>query len=48
MEASEDRTGLHEPGGTEWDRIAASQQFQDLIALKKVFIIPAFIFFCAY
>ncbi|MGA8311382.1 MAG: DUF485 domain-containing protein [Terriglobales bacterium] len=48
MEASEERTGLHASGGTEWDRIAASQQFQDLLALKKVFIVPAFIFFCAY
>ena len=48
MEASENQTGLHASGGTEWDRIAASQQFQDLLALKKVFIVPAFIFFCAY
>ncbi|MBZ5649620.1 MAG: DUF485 domain-containing protein [Acidobacteriia bacterium] len=48
MNASEERTALHESGGTEWDRIATSQQFQDLLALKKVFIIPAFIFFCVY
>jgi uncharacterized membrane protein (DUF485 family) len=48
MKASEDRTALHESGGTEWNRIAASQQFQDLLALKKIFIIPAFIFFCVY
>jgi uncharacterized membrane protein (DUF485 family) len=33
---------------TEWDRIAASQQFQDLMATKKVFIIPAFLFFLVY
>ena len=31
-----------------WDRIAASKQFQDLLALKKVFIIPALTFFFAY
>lgn len=48
MGASEDQTGLHASGGTEWDRIAASQQFHDLLALKKVFIVPAFIFFCVY
>ena len=33
---------------TEWDRIAATQEFQDLMATKKVFIIPAFIFFIVY
>ena len=32
----------------DWDRIAASKQFQDLLALKKVFIIPALAFFFAY
>ena len=26
-----------------WDRIAASREFQDLIAIKKTFIVPAFI-----
>lgn len=33
---------------TEWDRIAATQQFQDLMATKRVFIIPAVIFFIVY
>ena len=33
---------------TEWDRIAATKQFKDLMATKKVFIIPAFVFFVAY
>ena len=33
---------------TEWDRIAASQEFRDLMATKKVFIVPAFIFFLVY
>jgi len=33
---------------TEWDRIAASQEFKDLMATKKVFIIPAFVFFLVY
>ena len=31
-----------------WNRIAISKEFQDLLALKKVFIVPAFIFFCVY
>jgi uncharacterized membrane protein (DUF485 family) len=33
---------------TEWDRIAASQEFKDLMATKKTFIVPAFIFFVVY
>jgi uncharacterized membrane protein (DUF485 family) len=35
-------------GATEWDRIANSRQFQDLMATKKIFIIPAFVFFVVY
>jgi uncharacterized membrane protein (DUF485 family) len=31
-----------------WDRIAESRQFKDLMATKKVFIVPAFIFFVVY
>lgn len=31
-----------------WDRIAASQEFKDLMATKKTFIVPAFIFFVIY
>jgi uncharacterized membrane protein (DUF485 family) len=33
---------------TDWDRIAAAPEFQDLMAAKKLFILPAFIFFVAY
>ena len=33
---------------TIWDRIAASQGFKDLMATKKIFIVPAFIFFVVY
>src|SRR6204780_4878706 len=33
---------------SEWDQIAASQQFKDLMATKKIFIIPAFAFFVVY
>jgi len=35
-------------GQTVWDRVAESQPFRDLIATKKVFIIPAFLFFVVY
>lgn len=31
-----------------WDKIAESQEFQDLMATKKMFIVPAFIFFVVY
>jgi len=33
---------------SEWDRIAASKEFQDLMATKRMFIVPAFIFFVVY
>ena len=32
----------------DWDRIADSRPFQDLMATKKLFIIPAFVFFVVY
>ncbi|HEY4979012.1 MAG TPA: DUF485 domain-containing protein [Candidatus Acidoferrum sp.] len=35
-------------GQTMWDRVAASKEFRDLMATKKIFIIPAFIFFIVY
>src|SRR5271166_2600279 len=31
-----------------WDKIAESKDFKDLMATKKVFIVPAFIFFVLY
>jgi uncharacterized membrane protein (DUF485 family) len=31
-----------------WDRVAESQPFKDLMAIKRVFIIPAFLFFLVY
>ena len=31
-----------------WDAVAASPAFQHLMATKKVFIIPAFVFFVIY
>lgn len=36
------------PDQEKWDRIAASEQFQDLLAIKKLFIVPAFVFFLTY
>jgi uncharacterized membrane protein (DUF485 family) len=42
---STSRRGLNQ---TEWDRIAASKQFNELLALKKAFIIPTFLFFFVY
>src|SRR5215813_9373536 len=33
---------------TQWDRIAASRQFKDLMATKRIFIVPAFVFFVVY
>ncbi len=32
----------------DWDKIANSQEFKDLMATKKIFIVPAFIFFVVY
>jgi uncharacterized membrane protein (DUF485 family) len=31
-----------------WDAIANSKPFQDLMATKRIFIVPAFIFFVVY
>ena len=31
-----------------WDRIADSKEFKDLMATKKTFIVPAFVFFVLY
>lgn len=33
---------------SQWDRIAGSEQFKDLLQSKKTFIIPAFVFFFVY
>jgi uncharacterized membrane protein (DUF485 family) len=33
---------------SQWDRIAGSEQFKHLLQIKKLFIIPAFVFFFAY
>jgi uncharacterized membrane protein (DUF485 family) len=38
----------YEVDKTEWDRIAETREFKDLLAIKKTFIIPAFLFFIVY
>jgi uncharacterized membrane protein (DUF485 family) len=43
-----DTNNAPRPDRGKWDRLAASEQFKDLLALKKLFIIPAFVFFLAY
>jgi uncharacterized membrane protein (DUF485 family) len=37
-----------EPAKTAWDEIAESTAFRDLMATKRIFIVPAFIFFVVY
>jgi uncharacterized membrane protein (DUF485 family) len=39
---------LEQKTQTDWDRVAASREFRDLMAAKRIFIIPAFIFFMVY
>ena len=54
MAASSRGNGMSESDGryqadkTEWDRIAETPEFKDLIAVKKTFIVPAFVFFLVY
>jgi uncharacterized membrane protein (DUF485 family) len=43
-----DATKPDENGQSVWDRVAASREFRELMAAKKIFIIPAFIFFLVY
>jgi uncharacterized membrane protein (DUF485 family) len=41
-------TRRYEADKTEWDRIAETREFKDLLAIKKTFIVPAFVFFIIY
>ncbi|MGA2100227.1 MAG: DUF485 domain-containing protein [Candidatus Sulfotelmatobacter sp.] len=38
----------YEASQSTWDEIAESKPFKDLMATKKIFIVPAFIFFVVY
>ena len=38
----------HGTAAPEWDRIANSEEFKHLLAIKRLFIVPAFLFFFIY
>jgi uncharacterized membrane protein (DUF485 family) len=40
--------GRYEASQAIWDKIAESKEFKDLMATKRIFIIPAFVFFVVY
>ena len=42
------QTIRYQTSQTEWDRLANTQEFKDLMATKRVFIVPAFVFFVIY
>jgi uncharacterized membrane protein (DUF485 family) len=42
------QTIRYETSQTEWDRLANTQEFKDLMATKRTFVVPAFIFFVVY
>jgi uncharacterized membrane protein (DUF485 family) len=48
MKSAPDAASRRRLDEAEWNRIANSAKFQDLLAVKKIFIIPAFVFFLAY
>lgn len=41
-------TADEEGGAVDWERLAASEQFRNLVKAKRRFIIPAMIFFVVY
>jgi uncharacterized membrane protein (DUF485 family) len=45
---SHERTAEEEAGSIDWEKLAASERFRDLLKAKKRFIIPAMIFFVVY
>ncbi len=48
MSARPSSTPPHGAAPPDWDRIAASQEFQHLLSIKRLFIVPAFVFFFIY
>jgi uncharacterized membrane protein (DUF485 family) len=48
MKSAADAGSKRPPTEAEWNRIAASAKFQNLLAVKKAFIVPAFLFFLFY
>jgi uncharacterized membrane protein (DUF485 family) len=43
-----ERTADEEAGTIEWERLAASERFRNLLKAKRRFIVPAMIFFIVY
>jgi uncharacterized membrane protein (DUF485 family) len=43
-----ERTGDEEADGINWERLAASERFRNLLKAKRRFVIPAMIFFVTY
>jgi uncharacterized membrane protein (DUF485 family) len=41
-------TNQYQASQSTWDTIAESREFKDLMATKRIFIVPAFIFFLVY
>ena len=48
MDATPKPGERYQASQNEWDRLAASKPFKDLMATKKIFIVPAFVFFLVY
>jgi uncharacterized membrane protein (DUF485 family) len=48
MNNTDQNAARQTPTKADWDRIADSEQFKDLLAVKKMFIVPAFVFFFVY
>jgi uncharacterized membrane protein (DUF485 family) len=45
---AEDKTNAQHTSGADWERVAAMDEFKQLTAAKRRFIIPATIFFIVY
>ena len=43
-----ERTAAEEPNVVDWERLAASERFKELLKAKRRFIVPATIFFIVY
>ena len=48
MNNKADDAPREQSGRSRWDCIAGSEQFKDLLKIKKLFIVPAFVFFLVY
>jgi uncharacterized membrane protein (DUF485 family) len=48
MNATPQGIQRYEASQPTWDKIAESREFKDLMATKRIFIVPAFVFFIVY